>query len=67
MKKWRIIETDNFGGDYPDESFVGPAFRDKARAEHVADLINEEASGPNERRFWRVVEDGYKLAPGFSP
>ncbi len=63
---WRVIETDNFGRDYPDESFVGPCFRSKERAQQVADLINEDA-GPNAFRYWRVVPEDYKLAPGFEP
>lgn len=61
--KFRIVETDNFGGDYPDERFAGPLL-DEEDACRVADLFN---AATNERaaRFWKVVPDGYRLLPGF--
>lgn len=62
---FRVVETDNFGGDYPDESFAGPPLaEDEARL--VADAFNR-ASGPDARRFWKVEREGYKLLPGFEP
>ncbi len=63
----RIVETDNYGGDYPDEKFLNIARvwdRDKAQA--IADAINE-AHRPNSSRFWKVVPDDYELQPGFEP
>lgn len=60
---YRIIETDNFGGDYPGESFYGPRLREKSRAEAIADLMNEEG-GPHSARYYRVVDADYKLSPG---
>lgn len=62
----RIIETDNYGGDYPNESFVNlpPMTREHAKA--VAAAIN--AGFPvMTSRYWRVVEDNYELQPGFEP
>jgi len=68
MTKWRIVETDNFGGDYPDESFVGPPFQSQAVAQKIADLINGEfAHDSHKPRYWKVVEGDYKLQPGFEP
>lgn len=61
----RIIDTDNFGGDYPDEKFhfwCMPA--DKAT--RICDAIND-AAGLNASRYWMVVEDDYVLQPGFEP
>jgi len=64
--KYRVVETDNFGGDYPDEKFLHtPPLTEKA-ALAIADLINE-AAGQNASRYWRVVKVGYKLVPGFEP
>jgi hypothetical protein len=61
----RIIETDNFGGDYPDESFLLYPMPREA-AQRIADAIN--ASVPdNHRRYWRVVDVDYQLQPGFEP
>jgi hypothetical protein len=63
----RIVETDNFGGDYPDESFlnVGVVSVDDAIA--ICAVLNERLSGTGEPRYWKIVEDDYKLQPGFEP
>ena len=61
----RIVETDNFGGDYPDESFLlWPMPEDKARA--IAEAINA-AGSMDSHRYWKVVPDDYVLQPGFEP
>ena len=62
----KIIETDNFDGDYPDEQFVNLPSMKEAHAEAVARTINDgfPTSHP---RYWRVVADDYKLRPGFEP
>jgi len=63
----RIIDTDNFDGDYPDEHFhlmKMPA--DKAK--RICDILNIEVlTSPTEPRFYKVVPDDYKLKPGFEP
>lgn len=64
MDGWRVVETDNFGSDYPNESFVGPVFRSFEAATAVAYAINQDASGPTAYRFWKVVEEGYLLNGG---
>jgi len=61
----RIVNTDNFGGDYPNENFVLFAMP-KDTAQKIADLINE-AAGPESSRYWKVVDNDYQLKPGFEP
>ena len=62
----RIIETDNFGGDYPDESFVNLPWMSKEHATAVAHAIN--SGFPMDcSRYWRVVDDNYVLQPAFEP
>lgn len=64
----RVIETDNFGGDYPDEKFATPYSMPEAMAQKVANIFNERwCSGGDGSRYWRVVDDNYKLQPGFEP
>lgn len=63
---YRIVNTDNFGGDYPDERFVGEDYSTEDEAQAQADLLNspypEHAS-----RYYKVVEMPYELEPGFEP
>ena len=63
----RIIETDNFDGDYPNESFVNLPSLPLEAAERLADIINGCCSGATAHRYWRVVDNDYKLQPGFEP
>ena len=61
----RIVETDNYGSDYPDERFLlWPMAADKAQK--IVDAINE-AAGPGFLRYWKVVSNEYELQPGFEP
>jgi len=62
----KIVETDNYAGDYPAEVFVNlPSMRSE-HAFMVAHAIN--TGFPSRRdRYWKVVEDDYKLQPGFEP
>ena len=64
---YRVVETDMFGGDYPDESFSSPSLRRKDAAEKIADILNEEWGGPHASRFYKVVKMPYALQPGFEP
>ena len=68
MSYYRIVETDNFDGDYPDEKFIGlPMLREK-QAHAIADAINAElCNHDHASRFWKVVEEGYELQPGLEP
>lgn len=63
---FRIVDTDNFGGDYPDEKFVGTDYATEAEAQKVANEMND-GHGDYSRRYRKVVEMPYKLAPGFTP
>lgn len=60
--QYRIIETDNYGGDYPNESFHGPrmTFED---CEATVEIWNK-STGPNADRYYRTVPTDYKLQPG---
>lgn len=59
----RVVETDNYDGDYPDESFHGPPMP-HADAERIASSFNKYG---DDRRYYKVVPFGYKLRPGFEP
>jgi hypothetical protein len=64
----KIVQTDNFNGDYPDEKFVenlGPLGEQAAK--EICSVINLHCSGPHRPRWWKVVPDDYKLQPGFEP
>jgi hypothetical protein len=63
----RIIHTDNFGGDYPDEKFVTELPRLNAvRMARICHAINNELPD-NAPRYYKVVDDDYVLQPGFEP
>lgn len=62
----KIVETDNYGGDYPDEKFLNLPHLNKNRAQIICNAIND-CFGEHYSRFWKVVEDDYKLQPGFEP
>jgi hypothetical protein len=69
IETWRVIDTDNFGGDYPNESFVAVGIKTEAEAQRYADAANKQM-GEHALRFLKVVkhiEIGYSLAPGFEP
>ena len=62
---YRIVDTDNFGGDYPNEKFVGGVFARKENAQRRADRLN--GGSDLNPRYFKVVELPYKLQPGFEP
>lgn len=62
----RIVDTDNFGGDYPDEKFLPLPTMTEKHAKKVADALNRGfPSGMP--RYYKVVSDDYILKPGFEP
>ena len=61
--RYRIVNTDNFNGDYPAEYFVEDEFESKEEAQKRADELNIGAFS----RWHYVVELPYELAPGFEP
>lgn len=68
MLRFNIVETDNYGGDYPDEKFVEnlPYLLTKDAAKKIADAINSTVPASHSR-YWKVVEMPYELQPGFEP
>lgn len=67
MSRYRIIHTDNFNGDYPDEKFVEELpWMDEQMAKTICKAINSTLP-ENAPRYYQVVEDGYELQPGFEP
>jgi hypothetical protein len=62
----KIVETDNFDGDYPDEKFLDLPPLQEHHAKKIADEINF-AFPSSYPRFWKVVPDSYTLSPGFEP
>lgn len=66
--RYKIVETDNFGGDYPDEKFLNIPPTTKEAAQNIANAINKELNpvGAGDR-FWVVRPEDYKLQPGFEP
>jgi hypothetical protein len=63
----RIVNTDNFGGDYPDESFLNLPSLTKEQCEKIAKAINDALGGEHSLRYYKVVDNDYKLQPGFEP
>lgn len=65
---FKIVQTDNYGGDYPAEIFLEglPYFHTEERAKKVADAINSTVPD-NCSRYWKVVPHTYVLSPGFEP
>jgi len=55
----KIIETDNFDRDYPNEKVV-MCNLNSDQAEYIAEAINKVCSGPAAQRFWKVVEEDYR-------
>ncbi len=62
---WSVVETDNFGGDYPIKSFVVRGVSIE-RAFIVCESLNSRL-GPDSQRWTKVVRAGYELAAGFTP
>lgn len=60
----KIVETDNYGCDYPDEKFVNLPIMDEDTANYIAEVINNQLAND---RYWIVVNDDYELQPGFEP
>ncbi len=65
----RIVETDNFGGDYPNEKFVNLPIMSEEACKAVCEVVNSFCSPPGHDcpRYWKVVPNDYTLVPGFEP
>lgn len=60
-----VVNTDNYGCDYPNESFVD-GFDTEEAAQQFADSLNHNA-GKYSLRYFKVVKMPYELTPGFEP
>ena len=63
----KIIDTDNFGGDYPNEKIVAENIENRLFAEVMAEALNNKFSGTHASRYYRIVEGGHTLQKGFEP
>ena len=66
-QSYRIIDTDNFGGDCPAETVVASGITYKPYADLMCDALVKKYSENGGRRLYLVVEDDYELKPGFEP
>lgn len=64
----KIVDTDNFGGDYPNEKVVASNITNKLLGEIMVKSLNRWSDTTNDYdRYYKLVEDNYKLVPGFEP
>lgn len=65
---FKIVNTDDYGGDYPNERYVEglPVIYNRDKAQAIADAINA-ATPEGHDRWFKVVEEGYSLQAGFQP
>jgi len=66
VQTWAIVDTDNYGGDYPDERFVAFGIRSEKEADRMAEALNRNL-GEHSPRYYMVRAKPYKLQPGFEP
>jgi hypothetical protein len=68
MLAYKIVETCNFGGDYPNESEVNLPSMSKQGADYIAEVINSKfCKSDNASRYWKVVKSDYVVVGGFEP
>lgn len=62
----KLVDTDNFGSDYPNEKFFNllPFYLSKDDAKIIADIVNKYG-GENHSRYCKVVDNDYELIGGF--
>lgn len=63
---WSVVNTDNYGGDYPNERFEVQGLPSEALARQVAATL-QALRGPTASRYSKVVQEPYTLQPGFEP
>jgi hypothetical protein len=62
----KIVDTDNYDGDYPDEKVIADNIKRKDFADVMCEALNQMADAYSPR-FYKVVQDDYVLRPGFEP
>ena len=60
----KIVDTDNYGGDYPDERVIAEGITNERFGVVMVDALNKHFC---DTRFYKLVPDDYKLQPGFEP
>ena len=63
----KVVSTDNFDGDYPDEAFVTVGSVSSDFAAIIAEEYNRKYNGDHASRYFKVVADDYNLVGGFEP
>ncbi len=70
----KIVDTDNHGGDYPNEKFVEVVLTLNGRAFSLSEKMlksicqwSNDRDGDYATRYLKVVKDDYELQPGFEP
>lgn len=63
--KFRVVNTDNHGGDYPDERWASEPLPE-AEAKALARQLNT-GKDDYSSRWHKVVREDYALQPGFEP
>jgi hypothetical protein len=61
----RIIDTDNYSSDYPNEHFWFGIFSPE-HAKVVCEGLNK-TKPLGDARYFQIVSDDYVLQPGFEP
>ncbi len=68
MPAYRIVNTDNYNGDYPNERFVSLPPMSREAADEIAAVINKHLCNSEYcTRYYKVVPADYALQPGFEP
>ncbi len=62
----KIVDTDNYDGDYPNEKVIASGITNKDLGEVMVDALNA-VGGVRSARYYKLVEDDYVLQPGFQP
>lgn len=62
----KIVNTDNFNSDYPDEYFLNCGTLPEYLADIIVTILNRDWSAYSSR-YWKIVDENYKLQPGFEP
>ena len=61
----RVVCTDNHGSDYPDEKFMCESLSREEAITFAAELNKDVTDWSDD--YFVVVNDDYKLVPGFEP
>jgi len=67
IEPFKIIDTDNFGDDYPDEKLIADNIQSWAHADAMCQALNAKFSGKRARRCYEIKPASYVLLPGFEP